>query len=101
MESLNDERAYVELLLDDAPAGVYAVKLASDPYTGEPLRYRFVCVDDNGEVWPLGSASYSTEREVYEGYIDSKRIIFDGSEELQRIVAHRPGYAYLRPLMVV
>ena len=74
----------------------HIAKLTEDQY-GDPM-FVFVSVDEDGEEWPLGSATLriqeeGTEDEMrwFDGYYDTKHVAFDNAKQLQNW-GKRHGY---------
>lgn len=77
-----NEQKKLEEALEDFPHGVYAVSV---DYLGS-VKYLFARVDEDGDVWSLGTAS-EAEDGGWVGRLDTKSVSFDDEDELRGILA--------------
>lgn len=80
---------YIEATARQNGAGHYAGKTENE--YGDPM-FVFYSVDEDGEAWPLGSATINRDGEEFAGYFDTREVSFANVQQLQAW-GKRHGYA--------
>lgn len=82
MKTIKEATENAERIINENGAfeGLYAIK--------DEDGYYFAEVDEDGNMWPLGSATEDGE-DGFSGSFDTKSINFDDDEDLKRIIRKR------------
>lgn len=82
MKTIKEATENAECIINENGAleGLYAIK--------DEDGYFFAEVDEDGNMWPLGSATEDGE-DGFSGSFDTKSINFDDDDDLMRIIKNR------------